>query len=242
MGSVVLDASVPYGQKIKASVAVRVTNVGDFTLNGPVPISVRLSPGDTPTISDPEVLRIFKTLKLKPGQGKTIKVRLATLPAVTEGDYHLGVIVDPDNALSEKSETNNAVEDPGIHHVAAPVVDLAGTYRVTPGQFIGGKKLSAVMDLTNTGNIPLVATVNVRVVAAKNANGTGAIELGIIPLRLKIKQGLSHGYRVKFFVPPDMPGGNYFLITTLDSTNALAETNENNNTLTAGPVPLTAVI
>jgi len=229
---------VPYGQKIKGSIAVRVTNIGDFAYSGLTPVSVRLSAGDVPTTADPEVARIFKSLKLKPGHGKTVKVKLSTLPAVPDGQYHLSVILDPENAISEKAEDNNAIEDAALHHVAPPVVDVGGTYRSTPGTLLAGKKEKLSLSLGNSGNIALVATVNVRVVATTDASGAGGTELGVIPVRLKIKAASTKSYNLKFFVPPDMAAGSYFLVTTLDSTNALVETDELNNTLMAGPLLL----
>jgi hypothetical protein len=116
-------------------------------------------------------------------------------------------------------------------------VDVGGTYRSQP-LFRLGKKEQAVLSLGNSGNVPLVATVNVRVVAATDPSGADGSELAIVPVHLKIKAGAIKSYKVKFFVPTTMPTGSYFLLTSLDSTNALVETDEANNTLQVGPLLL----
>src|SRR3712207_7932608 len=52
----------------------------------------------------PILFRTFKSLRLKPGQAKTLKFKMPMLPDVPAGQYHLSVILDPENAIAEKSE------------------------------------------------------------------------------------------------------------------------------------------
>lgn len=155
---------------MKGTLQFRVSNIGDNSLTGLIPISVRLTADTTTDTGDTEVVRFFRSLNLKAGQSKIVKLKITELPAVADGSYHLGVMLDPESALSEKSETNNTAVTTEVFNVATPSVDLSGQFVTTPTKLVIGKKGTAKLTVSNNGNVPAVGSIIVQVVAS--ADGT----------------------------------------------------------------------
>ncbi|MDB5294712.1 MAG: proteinsubtilase family protease, partial [Phycisphaerales bacterium] len=213
-----MPSAVASQTKIKGSISVRVTNAGDLSLSGLVPISIRLTAGDSPTTDDVEVLRTFKELRLKPGQAKTLKFAISQLPDVDPGTYHLGVILDPEDAMVEKLETNNTAESAATYAVADPFVTLTGAYRGTPTGLASGKAGRASLDLTNAGNVPASGVLDVTLYLSSDDEwDAGDLLVGAVPLKLKLKAGTVKANKVKVIVPVGMAAGTYFLIAKLDA-------------------------
>jgi subtilase family serine protease len=218
---------------------MRITNVGDNSLSGLVPVSVRITAGDKPTASDKEITRFFTPLNLKAGQGKNVKVKISQLPEVSNGNYHLSLVVDPDSALGEKSEANNSAATVGTIAVAAPFVDLSGAYRTSPSQLAIGKPGKVALQMSNSGNVLADGTINVRVVASTdNKMDAKDVEVATIPVRVKIKPGATKNKLIKLTLPLSLPSGIYYLIAKVDSDNVLNEPDVSNNTVLTEPLSL----
>jgi hypothetical protein len=82
---------------------------------------------------------------------QSIKIKVRELPAIAEGDYRLGVIVDPRTRIPEETKTDNAAADPALHHVGPPVIDLTGVYLSTPPTLEPGVKERVTVEVTNHG-------------------------------------------------------------------------------------------
>jgi subtilase family serine protease len=58
-------------------------------------------------------------------------------------------------------------------------------------------------------------------------------------VKLKLNPGTTKNLKLKLTVPTGLPAGAYFLSAVLDSTNAIAESNEsNNNLVTSGTLAI----
>jgi uncharacterized membrane protein len=228
---VTLPDSVATQQRLRSSLTVRVTNAGAETFRDRVPISVRLTSGTAPTTADTEIAQADPNLRIKPGDSKTIKVRIRELPAVPEEDYRVGVILDPDNTIQESNKTDNAAADPDLHRVGPPAIDLSGSYAVTPTTLEPGEKQRVTIQIANSGNIPAVGRTFVAITATPSPTGTAdpQIALGDFRVKLKLKAGAAKAFTIKFVVPPTFVPGPYELTSVIDSINVLAEADETNN-------------
>jgi hypothetical protein len=234
----VVPTSVASQTRFKGSLAIRVTNAGDLPLGGLVPVSVRLTAGDTAKTSDEEVFRTFKSLRLKPGQAKTLKFTMPMLPDVAPGDYRLSVILDPENAIVEKSDANNSAVSAGTYAVAAPFTDVGGTYRAAPTGLAIGKAARATLDLTNGGNVVAAGRVNVQVFASSDNKGDGGDRLlATVPVKLKLSPGRAKAVKLKVLLPADLPTGSYFLIARVD-VGDMPDPVKANNDASTGPLAL----
>jgi len=235
-----LPGSIPYSTPVKnGKLVLRIANVGEIPFSNLVPISIRLSGSDTPSTSDPELVRLFKSLNLRAGQGKTINLKIKQLPAIAEGNYHLGVMVDPENVLGEKSDANNSVVSTETYAVAAPFVDLSGAYPRTPTKLAIGQTGSAKLAVTNIGNIPANGTIMVQVLASTDEiAGSDDVEVGMLPVKLKINPGMTKRANLKLLLPPTLPSGTYYLIARLDLNSTLDQFDADNNTALTDPLSL----
>ena len=234
----VAPSSVASQTRFKGSLAIRVTNAGDIPMTGLVPVSVRLTAGDAAKTSDEEVFRTFKSLRLKPGQAKTLKFKMPMLPDVAPGDYRLSVILDPENAIVEKSEQNNGAVSADKYAVADPFTDVSGAFRDTPTGVEIGKPARATLDLTNAGNVLASGRINVQVFASSdNKAGTNDVLLATVPVKLKLTAGRSKALKLKVLLPADLPKGDYFLIARVD-VGDLPDPVKANNDASTGPLSL----
>ena len=116
---------------------------------------------------------------------------------------------------------------------------------VSPGkaptkEVIGGKKGSFKWKARNGGPGLLNHTVTFSVYAsADQVFDAGDTALATVTKFLKkMKTGKSKGLGAKFLYPADMGNGNYYLLVQADTTNAVAESNEANNTGTSAATAL----
>lgn len=234
----VVPASVATQTRFKGSLAIRVTNAGDISLSGLVPISVRLTAGDAARADDPEIFRTFKSLRLKPGQAKVLKFRMPMLPDVPAGRYRLSVVLDPENAIVERSEQNNAAVSADEYVLADPFTDVSGAYRGPPTGLAIGRPGRATLDLTNAGNVPAAGTITVSVLASiDDKAGANDVLVATIPVRLRLNAGSAKSLKLRLVLPPDLTPGTYFLIARVD-VGDLPDPVRPNNDVASEPLAL----
>jgi hypothetical protein len=147
-------------------------------------------------------------LKIKAGRSKRLRIRLNAFPAVPDGTYYiLAAVKDPDGSVT-------GVAGPTLQ-IAAPFVTTAvSAVHPVPGTGIPGKRAGLMLTLTDTGNIPTSGTANLTLQGnlPSGANET----IASLPLRVKLRPGAPHSYRVKFALPIGLPPGSYTLTASLE--------------------------
>lgn len=100
----VVPGSVQAGEKV--TVTYQVTNQGDYTTGKASRVSLVLSSDTTIEMAD-MLLGNQRIPKLAPGAGLTRAKSVRIGSGVVPGDYFLGVIADPLDAIQERDESNN---------------------------------------------------------------------------------------------------------------------------------------
>jgi len=225
-----LPSAAIAGEKTKASATVAVTNRGTGKLSGPVTIKLYASTDGSVDAGDAEITTITKKLTLKAGQTKQVKVKIGSFPTVADGSYFMVADVSG-GGISESSTSNNQAASTNTVTIAAPFVDLSG--QASPPKGVkAGRKATLPLTITNGGNSLLSGASSVRVTLTPS--GGGSPTTIDVPASLKLKPGASKTFKLKFAAPPT--AGSYTVSAAVDAGNAIAESDEANNT--AGPVPL----
>jgi hypothetical protein len=171
-------------------------------------------------------------VSLKPGRSKSYKLKFATFPAAPDGDYRLLAHVDADNAIPERSESNNVGATATPINIAAPFVELSGRFDPpVSGSFAGGRNPRLSVSIRNGGNTVATGFPSVGLfLSADRVQDAGDRPLvGAPPLRLKLNPGQQRRFRLGPVLPA--APGTYFVIAVLDAGNALTERDEGNNVI-----------
>jgi hypothetical protein len=212
------------GQKIKLSQTIKITNVSGKKVTGRPEVEVALS-SDTNFSSDDFVIAIPKAGgSLNAGKSTTIHATARGLPAdIPPGTYYVVVqATDPNGGISTASSL-------GTINIAAPEIDLTGTFKHLPATGRVGHPLLATITVTNLGNIPAAGMLPVSVYDSGDGqlDGTSTGLVGFTQ-RINIKPGKSVTFKLSKLMTP--AAGSYFLLVVLDKNNTLGDVNISNNT------------
>lgn len=222
-------ASFVTGAKVKGAAAtVTITNTGE-DLNGPVTVGLFASLDSAlDTNIDAQITSITKKLKLASAQSKTIRLKIATFPSVTDGDYTIFAQVSNPIAGTGASTNDEKVT------LAAPFIDLSptafGAFPATP--LTRGKRARLSLTLLNSGNVNARATVPVAIAISSDPSGAGAVTIARVNVKVNLKPAASKTLKLSFILPADVvTGGALYAVAMIDPANGVAEKNDSNNTL-----------
>ncbi len=170
------------------------------------------------------------------------------------GTPHLGILIDPDNEVTEFSQLNNNNQGQGIDNEAIDLIleaDLFGTsFNVVPeGTLISGEDFEVTYEVSNQGTVAAeFSATNFFLLSEEYFNNNSAIspedtndpDSGLIFLfgdttsnSLDIPGRTSTGeLSIELSLPDDLATGTYFVGALHDQFNEIAESNEFNNSLT----------
>ena len=155
-----------------------------------------------------------------------------TIPAGTAlGSYYVLFVADPTNVVAEANETNNVSSYP--LQVVAPVVDLsvAQPY-VSPNVSAAGNNIGASCYIQNQGNSPASSSdVGYYLSTNTTFDASDVLLLNAPGAALAAGSYLSRYNNVT--IPAGTAPGSYYVLFVADPTNAVAESNENNNVTSA---------
>lgn len=218
---------------------------------GPVAFRILLSNDATVSMDDFEIYSGTRTLTGGQTINETVNV---TMPAASpNGDYFYLLQIDPANALTEISETNNSVASFSRVQVRradivadfADFLDPVTGLSTRTGKF--GEPARATVRMSNQGganannfSVALVVSTDAtlsllsdtivceQVVTSLPSGGSSvSVELSC-PLPLDSRDGSA------------FQTGPYFMFLVTDSTGAIYESNKANNNLAVGPIRVTA--
>ncbi|KQR17450.1 CARDB domain-containing protein [Cellulomonas sp. Leaf334] len=155
---------------------------------------------------------------LAAGQSATVSKAIGTRPA---GSYTIGAVVDPANAVVEQNEANNGFSNPTkVVVTEAPGPDLQVlAIASNPANPSVGSSVSFTVTVKNRGSSAAAASTTRLVVGSTTLNGA----TGALASQSTATVAISGTWTAAT--------GGATLTATADATNAVAETNENNNTL-----------
>ena len=141
------------------------------------------------------------------------------------GTYNIIAQADGGNAVIEVSETNNTRS-----RLFGVGVDLTPTTLTAPAGSGAGQNITIDYTVTNNGAIGSLQTTMDLFLSADQTIDAGDTPLTGTPIVISdIAPGaaISGSFQVTL---PNVPSGTYSIIARVDPTNAIAETNKNNNT------------
>jgi hypothetical protein len=208
---------------------VRVLNRGSSTASGPIAIRLFTSLDETLDANDATIGTFTHDLIIEPDTFKQVAVRF-TYPQVPEGNYFVLVQVDAGNVILEADESNNVEASFFKVGLSAPFVDLVPTLAPFTGIRSRLGTNTATLTIRNAGNITASADINVALAGLGDQTPTsGDRPIATLPVKVNLRPGQRKTFRLVFPFPIEFERGTYRLVATVDSTNLIAERDENNN-------------
>lgn len=154
-----------------------------------------------------------------------------TVPALAGGDYYIGAIVDINNAIQEKDETNNGGRRTGLVHVAGTGsdVDLACTsMSISSSAWNNNPSVTATLTVVNNSSTTAAGVQDARIyLSTNNVISASDIQLGTDLHFTSISASGTQSQSITFNAP--CLTGSYYIGALVDVNNVIAETNESNN-------------
>ncbi len=227
-------------QGVIKKVPVVITNRGDRTATGTVRITVYASEDDTlDRAPDTALGTIDMTVRLKPGKSKTFKLKKLAVPDLGAIDCHLIVDAQVGAGITDMNAANNTAASSSVVRWEEPRRDLVGAVRMTGlpqwvrnGDATNGVLRKVPVVVTNGGNLGVEGTIIINIYASSDETlDTGTdTKLGGVSVTVKLKAGASKVFKLPDLLVPVLPAGDYFLVIEVDADDAVAESNERNNT------------
>jgi hypothetical protein len=175
-----LSGPVVNGTKTKDTASLTLTNSGNIASTGDTTVELLLSEDGTVS-SGTKIRTITEPIVLKPGQTKTVKFALETLPSVSDGTYEIVARVTDPEGNATGADTLTTVNPAAAFDSLTPdlsSVAANGTFSLT---------------VTNNGNIVPVGATTIELFASPYtsvADGTSlitaSVKLGIAPGASKV--------------------------------------------------------
>ena len=249
----VMTAVTPKASAVSATGTLAVINTvknQDVVAAGSFTIGFNLSP--TASYGDPGAIAVATTrsvVSLAGGLSNTATTTLTISNTTPPGNYYVCTKADPAGALSETNETNNTLCSGATVSVPAPdlIVSAAST---TANTLTAGATFTLSNTVQNSGGFPTGSFVVGYHLSTNAVYGDGDdIALTATRTVTTLGAGKSSTATTSLTVPATTPPGTYYVCTMADSGNAVAESNETNNSLctstqvqTSGPdLTMTAV-
>ena len=218
--------SVPAGSSTQASSSLY--NLGN-ALASPATVGYYFSANQTLDASD---VLLTSTTGTVYGGGNASRYAPLTVPAGTPvGSYYILFVADYLNQLAESNETNNVAAI--LVQVVPAVVDLLTSQPyLSPSTSVPNGVVNASCYIQNQGNSP-ASSSNVGYYLSTNTvfDASDVLLLNAPGAALAAGGYLSRYNNVT--IPAGTAPGSYYVLFVADPTNAVAESNENNNVTSA---------
>ncbi len=214
-------------------VLLRITNRGKMIATGSTFIPIYASADQSLDSSDLQITQYSTRFNLRPGQSQSISI-LFKYPAGFSGPMHVIASVNPADVIAETSYANDVAATSKAVMVAAPFVDLAGSYgqlrtmrRSSPG--------TVPIKIDNLGNVPAVGSIPVDMYLSSDTTLDSAdtliAHIDSLPINIKPRKAKILSLPVRGTLPP---AGHYYLILQLNVPQGVSERNIANNTVVSG--------
>ena len=157
----------------------------------------------------------------------------------TDVPVYLNFFLDDEGLVDEADENNNSAWALGspltvrIKGDAAPLPDLVADFDedALADVLIPGDKVKLPVRVTNAGTAEADGRIGVGVYAsADKLLGPDDVALAeLMNLRIALPAGADRAFAASFVVPADVAAGEYYILVAVDTEDAIAESDENNN-------------
>jgi hypothetical protein len=214
-------------KKAKGALTMTVRNDSGVAFNGPVTVAALASTDGVADTADVAVAQSTKGLKLKVGQSKAVKLKLA-LSSLPPGSYQL-------IGVATAGDLSSSVAGPSLS-VQAPFVHLVGTGApAAPGKPITpGKKAVLSIPLRNDGNVPTTRTpATYTILLSADGTEATAVYQATVTGKINLKPGAARPQKVGLTFPVGaFPNGTYAMLVKVN-----AELNDTNGQVIAALPP-----
>jgi subtilase family serine protease len=214
-------------------VTVIVKNDGPVRAKGTIDIAIYVSTDDELDGADTLLTTTLnRTIDLDPQETATFTLNVTLPGGLDAGDYYFLADIDSGDDIGEIDEDNNlAVSDDGdLLTVVSP--DLVGTITHTFKEpAAAGDKAKVRVVVTNQGSVPAKAKINIDVYASTDQalDGGDRLVATSVNRSINLKAGKSVTFSISVTLPADLTPGDYYFLADVDSTNAISESDEDNN-------------
>jgi subtilase family serine protease len=234
-------AGAPAGSTLPVTDTVK--NQGTASTDSSFFIGYSLSPNGVFGDGDDVVITTTRVVgPLGAGVTDTADTNLLIPSTTPPGTYHICALADSTSALSESNVDNNSLCSTATIQVAQP--DLVMT-AVTPNasSFVAGGTLSVTDTMQNQGAAPTLTSVSIGYSLSTDSVYGNGDDVPITTTRvvgLLAAGGISTA-TTNLLIPSSTPSGIYHVCANADSSNAVSESNESNNSLCSTATVSTAI-
>jgi len=157
-----------------------------------------------------------------------------TIPSVPPGDYWIIIRADMDENITEIHENNNILVA-GPMKISAP--NLKASDLVAPEEGWTRSEIIVSWKVTNTEGVPALGTWTDGVYLSSDDQPGNDTKLGEMDRPVELTPGHSYERAITVTIP-EVEEGNYWIFLRTDQGGAVAETDEADNMLVAGPIPI----
>jgi uncharacterized delta-60 repeat protein len=160
---------------------------------------------------------------------------------ITAGTYSVAE-VPPAGFVTETSEdsvtaASAPITGPTFENVPAPAStsstapDLTGSFQTRlPATAVEGAAGHLTLRISNIGDAKAVGRISIALfVSSASTLSSGQTPFKTIPTKLNLRPQHSTNVSLSFKFPSNLPAGSYFILASVDSSNVIAESNEENN-------------
>ena len=220
------------------SVDAEVANQGTKE-SGKFDIKFYLSFDDQISVGDILLATVTRNT-IRPG-GIQNWTQLLSLPkTVTEGDYYIGMIIDPAFKITESDENNNVFGLGPIPISGPPRPDLSGSLTI-PALATAGNTISARIAIDNLS--PTASGKFDGLFYLSDDDVITPDDQFVVAVfdRSSIAANGRQVWTQSLTLPKTLADGNYWLGFVIDAGEKIAESDETNNIVVGGPITISAV-
>jgi hypothetical protein len=191
--------------------AVMVRNDSGVAFNGPVNVAVLASRDAIADVGDVTVVQSAKSLKLKVGQSKVVKLKLP-LASISAGAYQL-------LGIATMNDLTSSAAGPAMS-VQTPVVHLVGAGSAPPGKpIVGGKKTTLAVPLRNDGNVSTTKTpATYTLIVSSDGTEAGGVYQTTATGKISLRPGQAKPQKVRLTFPAGtFAAGAYTIVVKVDA-------------------------
>ena len=214
-----------------------VENIGVSTTTLSHSVGLYLSSDSEIDTSDVYLGGWTATTQLAKNESESKEVLGIVPPSLAAGEYYLGVIADVKGAVNETDEANNSGQVSQVINVTSSY-DLSITSISSDlSEAFRGGRLALSSTVKNNGLSDIDAGHNVGLfLSMDNVIDTSDIQVGSWVASKVLGYGEPQLEEIFVEIPKALPAGNYYIGAIADSNNAVAETDETNNSMSGAVV------
>jgi hypothetical protein len=155
----------------KNKITFRVANTGTNAFSGNVAVKVYASASGQ--VDKKSIVLIpnatLAKLNLAAGAGKNFTLAFNAPAKTLDAQYHLIVVLDPANKITEQFKSDNTLVSPTTVRLAGPTVDLSPALLGVPANIARKKRTAINVKITNSGNVTAKGAVKIQLFAIVGA-------------------------------------------------------------------------